>query len=143
MRSFSTFIKSAILFVLGIGLMFGLFAMGMLFFNQYFVGVLLACGLLYFALLYLLEKGLLKLFRINLKTLMLSTMAAPVVAAALGLILVRILSATGGFAAGSFADLAWVIVLMVILVIPAVALLLRGLLAAVQSKKQPILRRPR
>lgn len=137
----STFIKSAVLFVLGIGLMFGLFALGMLFFNQYYVGVLLACGLLYFAILYLLEKGILKLFRISLRTLMLAAMAAPVLAAALGLALVKIISATGGFAPGSFADLAWVIVLMVILVIPAVALLLRGLLAAVQNKKQPILRR--
>lgn len=139
----STFIKSAVLFVLGIALTFGLFALGMVFFNQYYVGVLLACGLLYFAILFLLEKGILKLFRISVKTLMLSTMAAPVVAAGLGLILVKVIASTGGFAAGSFADLAWVIVLMVILVVPAVALLLRGLLAAVQNKKQPILRRPK
>jgi hypothetical protein len=139
----STFIKSATLFVLGIGLSFGLFAVGMMFFNQYYAGVLIGCGLVYFAILYLLEKGLLKLFRIDLKTLMLSTMAAPILAAALGLALVKLISALGGFSAGSFADLAWVIVLMVILVVPAVALLLRGLLAAVQNKKQPILRRPK
>ena len=137
----STFIKSAILFVLGVGLSFSLFALGMIFFNQYYAGVLLVCGLLYFGILFLLEKPLLKLFRISLRTLMLSTMAAPVLAAGLGLILVKIISSQGGFAPGSFADLAWAATLLILLVIPAVALFLRGLLAAVQNKRQPILRR--
>lgn len=132
----STFIKGATLFVLGIALMFGLFSLGMLAFNQYFVAVLLACGLIYFAILFLLEKPILKLFRISLKTLMVSTMAAPLLAAVAGLGLVKLISATGGFSAGSFADLAWVIVLMVILVISAVALILRGILAALQGKRR-------
>lgn len=132
----STFIKGATLFVLGIALIFGLFSLGMMAFNQYFVAVLLACGLIYFAILFLLEKPILKLFGISLKAMVVSTMASPLLAAVAGLGLVKLISATGGFSAGSFADLAWVIVLMVILVISAVALILRGILAALQGKRR-------
>ena len=124
----SKFIKGAILFVIGLAIMFGLFALGMALFNEYFLAVLMACGLVYFALFYMLESFIEAFFKLTVKEYVIATMVMPMLSAVAGLIVVKIMSSLGGFAAGSFADLAWVIVLTVVLVISAVALAVRSLL---------------
>ena len=131
----SKFIKSAILFVLGIGLMFGLFALGMALFNEYFLAVLAACGLVYFALFYMLESFIEAFFKLTVKEYVIATMVMPLVFSILGLILVKVMSSLGAFTNGSFADLAWVVVLTVVLVISAVALAVRSLLYVALRKK--------
>jgi hypothetical protein len=131
----SKFIKGFMLFVIGMALMFGLFALGMSLFNQYFTAVLMACGLVYFALFYMLESFIEAFFKLTVKEYVIATMVMPMIVSAIGLIIVKIISSTGGFSSGSFADLAWVIVLTVVLVISAVALAVRTLLYVVLRKR--------
>lgn len=131
----SKFIRGSILFVIGMAIMFGLFALGMALFNEYFLAVLAACGLVYFALFYMLESFIEAFFKLTVKEYVIATMVMPLIFSILGLIIVKIMSSMGAFASGSFADLAWVIVLMVVLVISAVALAVRSLLYAVLRKK--------
>ena len=131
----SKFIRGSILFVIGMAIMFGLFALGMALFNEYFMAVLAACGLVYFALFYMLEGFIEAFFKLTVKEYVIATMVMPLVFSILGLILVKVMSGLGAFTNGSFADLAWVVVLMVVLVISAVALLVRSLLYVVLRKK--------
>lgn len=131
----SKFIKGFFLFVIGIAIMFGLFALGMAILNEYFLAVLMACGLLYFALFYILESFIEAFFKLTVKEYVIATMVTPLICSVAGLIVVKIMSSLGAFAAGSFADLAWVIVLTVILVISAVALAIRSLLYVALRKR--------
>lgn len=131
----SKFIKGAILFVIGMAIMFGLFAVGMALFNQYFLAVLMACGLVYFALFYMLESFIEAFFRLTVKEYVIATMVTPLICSIAGLILVKVMSSLGAFSNGSFADLAWVIVLTVVLVISAVALAVRTLLYVALRKR--------
>lgn len=131
----SKFIKGFFLFVIGIAIMFGLFALGMAILNEYFLAVLMACGLLYFALFYILESFIEAFFKLTVKEYVIATMVTPLICSVAGLIVVKIMGSLGAFAAGSFADLAWVIVLTVILVISAVALAVRSLLYVALRKR--------
>jgi hypothetical protein len=131
----SKFIKGFFLFVMGMAIMFGLFAVGMTLFNEYFLAVLMACGLIYFALFYMLESFIEAFFKLTVKEYVIATMVTPLLCSVAGLILVKIMSSLGAFSNGSFADLAWVIVLTVVLVISAVALLIRSLLYVVLRKR--------
>ena len=124
----SKFIKGSILFVIGLAIMFGLFALGMALFNEYFLAVLMACGLAYFALFYMLESFIEAFFKLTVKEYVIATMVTPLLFSVVGLIIVKIISSLGGFTSGSFADLAWVIVLTVVLIISAVALAVRSIL---------------
>lgn len=124
----SKFIKGSILFVIGMAIMFGLFALGMALFNEYFMAVLVACGLIYFALFYMLESFIEAFFKLSVKEYVIATMVTPLLFSIIGLIIVKIMSSLGSFSAGSFADLAWVLVLTVVLVISAVALAIRSIL---------------
>lgn len=130
------FIRGSILFVIGMAIMFGLFALGMTLFNEYFMAVLVACGLVYFGVFYMLESFIEAFFKLTVKEYVIATMVMPLIFSILGLILVKVMSSLGSFASGSFADLAWIIVLMVILVISAVALAVRSLLYVVLRKKK-------
>lgn len=132
----SKFVKGFSLFVIGMAIMFGLFALGMALFNQYFMAVLMACGLVYFALFYMLESFIEAFFKLTVKEYVMATMLIPMIVSAIGLIIVKIVSSTGGFPAGSFADLAWVMLLTVVLVISAVALAVRILLYVVLLKRK-------
>lgn len=132
----SKFIRGFFLFVICMAVIYGLFAVGMAFFNQYYLAVLMACGLVYFALLFLLENIVQTLMKLSLKEYLISTMVGPMLFGGLGLIIVKVVSSLGGFSAGSFADLAWVIVLTVVLVVSAVALAIRGLLLFLQRKQK-------
>lgn len=131
----SKFIKGSILFVIGMAIMFGLFALGMALFNEYFLAVLMASGLVYFALFYMLENFIEAFFKLTVKEYVIATMATPLLCSVAGLIIVKIISSLGGFSAGSFADLAWVIVLTVVLVISAVALAVRSILYVALRKR--------
>lgn len=131
----SKFIKGCILFVIGMAIMFGLFALGMALFNQYFLAVLTACGLVYFALFYMLESFIEAFFKLTVKEYVIATMAMPLIFSLVGLVIVKIMSSLGSFANGSFADLAWVVVLTVVLVISAVALAVRSLLYVALRKR--------
>ncbi len=124
----SKFIKGFFLFVIGMAIMFGLFALGMAVLNEYFLAVLMACGLVYFALFYLLESFIEAYFKLTVKEYVIATMVTPLLCSVVGLILVKVMSSMGAFSSGSFADLAWVIVLTVVLIISAVALAVRSLL---------------
>jgi len=132
----SKFIKGCFLFVISMAIIYGIFAVGMAFFNQYYVAILMACGLVYFALLYVLESIALALFKISLKEYLLSTMIGPMLFGGIGLVIVKIVSSLGGFSAGSFADLAWYIVLTVVLVVSAIALAIRGMLLFLQRRRK-------
>jgi len=129
------FIKGFSLFVIGMAIMFGLFALGMSLFNQYFMAVLMACGLVYFALFYMLESFIEAFFKLTVKEYVIATMVTPMIVSGIGLIIVKIISSMGGFPAGSFADLAWNLVLTVVIVISAVALVVRTLLYLVLRKR--------
>jgi len=131
----SKFIRGSILFVIGMAIMFGLFALGMALFNEYFMAVLAACGLVYFALFFMLESFIEAFFKLTVKEYVIATMVMPLLFSILGLILVKIMSSLGAFTNGSFADLAWVVVLTVVLVISAVALAVRSLLYVALRKK--------
>jgi len=131
----SKFIKGAILFVIGMAIMFGLFALGMTLFNDYFMAVLVACGLVYFALFYMLESFIDAFFKLTVKEYVIATMVMPLLLSIVGIIIVKIMSSMGAFANGSFADLAWVVILTVVLVISAVALAVRSLLFVALRKR--------
>ena len=131
----SKFIKGFFLFVVGMAIMFGLFALGMTLFNEYFLAVLMACGLAYFALFYILESFIEAFFKLTVKEYVIPTMVMPLLLSIIGLIIVKVMSSMGAFSNGSFADLAWVIVLTVVLVISAVALAVRSLLYVALRKR--------
>lgn len=131
----SKFIKGSILFLIGMALIFGLFAVGMALFNEYFMAVLVACGLVYFVVFYMLESFIEAFFKLTVKEYVIATMVVPILFSIIGLILVKVMSSLGGFSNGSFADLAWVIILTVVLVISAVALAVRGLLYLALRKR--------
>jgi hypothetical protein len=134
----SKFIKGFFLFVLGMAIMFGLFALGMALFNEYFLAVLMACGLAYFALFYILESFIEAFFKLTVKEYVIATMVTPLLCSVVGLILMKIMSSMGAFTGGSFADLAWIIVLTVVLVISAVALTVRSLLYVALRKRNKL-----
>lgn len=131
----SKFIKGFFLFVMGMAIMFGLFALGMSVLNEYFLAVLMACGLIYFAFFYMLESFIEAFFKLTVKEYVIATMVMPLLCAVAGLVLVKVMSSMGAFSSGSFADLAWVIVLTVVLVISAVALAVRSLLYVALRKR--------
>jgi hypothetical protein len=131
----SKFIKGFFLFVIGIAIMFGLFALGMALFSEYFLAVLMACGLAYFAFFYILESFIEAFFKLTVKEYVIATMVMPLLCSAVGLLIVKVMSSMGAFSNGSFADLAWVIVLTVVLVISAVALAVRSLLYVALRKR--------
>jgi hypothetical protein len=131
----SKFIKGFFLFVMGMAIMFGLFALGMSVLNEYFLAVLMACGLIYFAFFYMLESFIEAFFKLTVKEYVIATMVMPLLCAVAGLVLVKVMSSMGAFSNGSFADLAWVIILTVILVISAVALATRSLLYVALRKR--------
>jgi uncharacterized protein YacL len=131
----SKFIKGAILFVIGMAIMFGLFALGITLFNQYFLAVLVAAGLVYFALFYMLESFIDAFFKLTVKEYVIATMVMPLIFSVVGLVIVKIMSSMGSFSNGSFADLAWVVVLTVVLVISAVALAVRSLIYVALRKR--------
>jgi len=131
----SKFIKGFFLFVIGMAIMFGLFAIGVTLFNEYFLAVLMACGLAYFALFYILESFIEAFFKLTVKEYVIATMVLPLLFSMVGLIIVKIMSSMGAFSNGSFADLAWVIILTVVLVISAVALAVRSLLYVALRKR--------
>jgi hypothetical protein len=115
--------------------MFGLFALGMALFSEYFLAVLMACGLAYFAFFYILESFIEAFFKLTVKEYVIATMVMPLLCSAVGLLIVKVMSSMGAFSNGSFADLAWVIVLTVVLVISAVALAVRSLLYVALRKR--------
>lgn len=129
-------IKFFALFVIGIAIMFGLFAIGNTLFGQYYLAILAASGLLYFVLLYIIENMVLSLLHISLRGYLGATMIVPMLLSAIGLIIVKIVSSGGGLSSGSFADLAWVLMLSVILVISGVALAVRAILQITLKKKK-------
>ena len=131
----SKFIKGAILFVIGMAIMFGLFALGITLFNEYFLAVLVAAGLVYFALFYMLESFIDAFFKLTVKEYVIATMVMPLVFSVVGLVIVKIMSSMGAFSNGSFADLAWVVVLTVVVVISAVALAVRSLIYVALRKR--------
>jgi len=131
----SKFIKGFFLFVIGIAIMFGLFALGMALLSEYYLAVLMACGLIYFALFYILESFIEAFFKLTVKEYVIATMVTPLLCSIAGLVLVKIMSSLGAFSSGSFADLAWVIVLTVVLVISGVALAVRSLLYVALRKR--------
>ncbi len=131
----SKFIKGFFLFVIGIAIMFGLFALGMTLFNEYFLAVLMACGLAYFAFFYILESFIEAFFKLTVKEYVIATMVMPLLFSVVGLLIVKVMSSMGAFSNGSFADLAWVIILTVVLVISAVALAVRSLLYVALRKR--------
>jgi hypothetical protein len=131
----SKFIKGFFLFVIGMAIMFGLFALGMSVLNEYFLAVLMACGLIYFAFFYMLESFIEAFFKLSVKEYVIATMVMPLLCSVAGLVLVKVMSSMGAFSSGSFADLAWVIVLTVVLVISAVALAVRSLLYVALRKR--------
>jgi hypothetical protein len=129
-------IKVFALFVVGIAIMFGLFAIGHTLFGQYYLAILIASGLLYFVLLYVIENIALTLLHISLRNYIGATMVAPMLLSAIGLILVELISGGGSFSASSFADLAWALMLSVTLVISGVALAVRVILQITLKKKK-------
>ncbi len=131
-------IKFFALFVMAIAIMFGLFAIGNTLFGQYYLAILIASGLLYFVLLYVIENMALSLLHISLRSYLGATMVVPMLLSAIGLILVELISGGGSFSADSFADadLAWVLMLSVILVISGVALAVRAILQITLKKKK-------
>jgi hypothetical protein len=131
----SKFIRGAILFVVGMAIMFGLFAIGITLFNEYFLAVLMACGLVYFGLFYLLENFIEAFLKLTVKEYVIATMVTPLICSIAGLLLMKVMSSLGAFTNGSFADLAWVIILMVVLIISAVALATRSLLYIALRKR--------
>ena len=131
----SKFIKGAILFVIGMAIMFGLFALGITLFNEYFLAVRVAAGLVYFALFYMLESYIDAFFKLTVKEYVIATMVMPLVFSVVGLVIVKIMSSMGAFSNGSFADLAWVVVLTVVVVISAVALAVRSLIYVALRKR--------